>query len=90
VKQKEGGGTNQPIAPGAKVPIDTWIRTRESVCVSFRRVIDVRKYRYTWIVRERNRESFVLVRNYTGDEQCEDESVVGLVGVSGSSLKYDV
>ena len=28
-------------------------------------------------------------RSYTGDEQCEGENVVGLVGVSGSSLKYD-
>lgn len=30
------------------------------------------------------------MRNYTGDEQYEDVIVVGLVGVSGSSLKYDV
>ena len=33
------------------------------------------------------RENFRSVRNYTADEQCEDENVVGLVGVSGSSLK---
>ena len=40
--------------------------------------------------RERDREIFGLVRNYTEDEQCEDVIVVGLVGVSGSSLKYDM
>jgi len=36
---------------------------------------------------ERDHEIFRLVKNYTADEQCEDERVVGLVGVSGSSLK---
>lgn len=41
-------------------------------------------------MRVRDRENFRLVRNYTADEQCEDETVVGLVGVSGSSLKYDM
>ena len=34
-------------------------------------------------------QKICAVRNYTGDEQCADEIVVGLVGVSGSSLKYD-
>jgi hypothetical protein len=29
------------------------------------------------------------VRSYTEDEQWEDERAVGVVGVSGSSLKYD-
>ena len=43
----------------------------------------------TWMRRERKRGSFSL-RSYTGDEQCEDEKVLGLVGVSGSSLKYDM
>ena len=40
--------------------------------------------------RERDRETFGLVKSYTGDEQCEDVAVVGLVGVSGSSLKYEI
>ena len=49
-KQKEENGTNQPIAPSAKVPIDTRIRTRELVRVSFRQVIDVTEYKYTRMI----------------------------------------
>ena len=45
-----------------------------------------------WIYADdkRDRESLGLERNYTGDEQYVDVIVVGVVGVSGSSLKYDM
>ena len=55
--------------------------------VSFPRVINVTEYRYVDDTREI--VEVLDLRSYTGDEQCEDENVVGLVGVSGSSLKYD-